>query len=153
MFAFSDKEIWMAAVSFDRVFGVHQHTMRVRNDRAEILAGNLANADTPAFKARDIDFNQALIQANSQLKAEDHKNPQMAKTAAGHMDISDLEALRDPELLLKYRQPFQPDTGNGNTVEVNTERMNYLSNTIEYQATMQFLNNRIRKMRSSFSGQ
>ena len=128
----------MSAVSFDKVFGVHQHTMRIRNNRAEVLAGNLANADTPGFKARDLDFNEALVQA-AHLQTVDN-NPPMAKTSNGHMDISDLEALKDPELLLKYRQPFQPDTGNGNTVEVNSERMNYLSNTIEYQATMQFLN-------------
>ena len=141
----------MSAVSFDKVFGVHQHTMRIRNQRAEVIAGNLANADTPGFKARDLDFNEALVQA-AHLQTVDN-NPPMAKTSNGHMDISDLEALKDPELLLKYRQPFQPDTGNGNTVEVNSERMNYLSNTIEYQATMQFLNGRISKLRTALRGQ
>lgn len=141
----------MSAVSFDKVFGVHQHSMRIRNNRAEVLAGNLANADTPGFKARDLDFNEALVQA-AHLQTVDN-NPPMAKTSNGHMDISDLEALKDPELLLKYRQPFQPDTGNGNTVEVNSERMNYLSNTIEYQATMQFLNGRISKLRTALRGQ
>ena len=141
----------MSAVSFDKVFGVHQHTMRIRNNRAEVLAGNLANADTPGFKARDLDFNEALVQA-AHLQTVDN-NPPMAKTSNGHMDISDLEALKDAELLLKYRQPFQPDTGNGNTVEVNSERMNYLSNTIEYQATMQFLNGRISKLRTALRGQ
>ena len=141
----------MSAVSFDKVFGVHQHTMRIRNNRAEVLAGNLANADTPGFKARDLDFNEALVQA-AHLQTVDN-NPPMAKTSNGHMDISDLEALKDPELLLKYCQPFQPDTGNGNTVEVNSERMNYLSNTIEYQATMQFLNGRISKLRTALRGQ
>ena len=141
----------MSAVSFDKEFGVHQHTMRIRNNRAEVLAGNLANADTPGFKARDLDFNEALVQAAHQQTVDN--NPPMAKTSNGHMDISDLEALKDPELLLKYRQPFQPDTGNGNTVEVNSERMNYLSNTIEYQATMQFLNGRISKLRTALRGQ
>lgn len=139
------------SMSFDKVFGVHQYTMRIRNERAEVLAGNLANADTPGFKARDLDFNDALVQANKALTTVDH-NPPMTKTSAGHMDMKDLEALREPNLLLKYRNPFQPDTGNGNTVEVSTERMNYMSNNIEYQATMQFLNGRISKLRTALKG-
>ena len=141
----------MSAVSFDKVFGVHQHTMRIRNNRAEVIAGNLANADTPGFKARDLDFNEALVQAAHLQTVK--PLPQMAKTAAGHMDITDLEKLKDPGSIMKYRNPFQPDTGNGNTVEVSTERMNYLSNNIEYQATMQFLNGRISKMRTALRGQ
>ncbi len=133
------------AISFDQVFGIHQHTMRIRNDRAEVIAGNLANADTPGFKARDLDFNQALVE-EAHLRLENNL-PTMTKTSARHMDLSDVP--RDPELLLKYRLPYQADTGNGNTVEVNSERMNYLSNNIEYQATMRFLNGRISKLMSA----
>lgn len=136
------------SISFDKVFGVHQHTMRIRNTRAEVLAGNLANADTPGFKARDIDFNQALVEANRKYQLVD-TNPPMTKTSAGHMDMKDLAALQGPNLIMKYRKPFQLDTGNGNTVEVSTERMNYMSNSIEYQATMQFLNGRISKLKSA----
>ena len=51
------------AIGFDKAFGVHQYTMGIRNQRAEVLAGNLANADTPGFKARDLDFNIAFKQA------------------------------------------------------------------------------------------
>lgn len=139
------------SISFDKVFGVHQHTMRIRNTRAEVIAGNLANADTPGFKARDIDFNQALVQAASQYKLVDTNAP-MVKTSANHMDLRDLEAMQGPNLIMKYRKPFQPDTGNGNTVEVSSERMNYMSNSIEYQATMQFLNGRISKLRNAIKG-
>ena len=138
------------SVSFDQVFGIHQHTMKVRNARAEIIAGNLANADTPGFKARDLDFNKALVDA-ARLQTINN-DPPMAKSSSGHMDISDLKALKEPELLLKYRNPFQPDTGNGNTVEISTERMNYMSNNIEYQATLNFLNGRISKLRSALKG-
>ena len=133
------------AISFDQVFGIHQHTMRIRNDRAEVIAGNLANADTPGFKARDIDFNTALIQ-EAGLKAVDNLPP-MTKTSDRHMDLSSVPD--DPDLTLKYRLPYQADTGNGNTVEVNSERMNYLSNNLEYQATMRFLNGRISKLMSA----
>ncbi|MBQ4246032.1 MAG: beta-galactosidase trimerization domain-containing protein, partial [Succinivibrio sp.] len=51
------------SIGFDALFGVHQHTMVIRNQRAEVLAGNLANADTPGYKARDLDFNVAFKQA------------------------------------------------------------------------------------------
>ena len=116
------------ALSFDQVFGIHQHTMRVRNDRAEVIAGNLANADTPGYKARGLDFNVALIE-QAKLKAIDN-NPPMTKTNEKHMDLSDLP--QDPELILKYRLPYQADTGNG-----------------EYRATMRFLNGRISKLMSA----
>ncbi|HIV14519.1 MAG TPA: flagellar basal body rod protein FlgB [Candidatus Avisuccinivibrio pullicola] len=133
------------ALTFNQVFGIHQHTMRIRNDRAEVIAGNLANADTPGFKARGLDFNAALIE-QAHLKTVD-SNPPMAKTNVRHLDLGDLP--RDPELLLKYRLPYQADTGNGNTVEVSTERMNYMTNNIEYRATLQFLNGRISKLMSA----
>lgn len=140
------------AITFDKVFGVHQHTMRIRNQRAEVIAGNLANADTPGFKARDIDFNEALVQA-AHVPTKPTIEMQMQTTAQGHMTMADLEAMQEPNLILKYRNPFQPDTGNGNTVEASSERMKYMSNNIEYQATMQFLNGKISTLRRSLSGQ
>lgn len=136
------------SISFDKVFGIHQHTMRIRTDRSEVIAGNLANADTPGYKARDIDFNTALVQ-QANLAFEQDKSAPMVKTNDRHMDLSDLE--RDPLLTLKYRLPYQADTGNGNTVEVNSERMNYMSNTIEYQATMRFLNGKISKLKTALT--
>lgn len=136
------------AITFDQAFGIHQYTMKVRNRRAEVLAGNLANADTPGFKARDLDFKLALKQAG-QLR-EQEAAPQLRKTDARHMDVGDLP--QDPELTMKFRLPYQADTGNGNTVEVGTERMKYVDNTLEYQATMQFLNGKISKLMSALRG-
>ncbi len=133
------------SISFDKIFGIHQHTMVVRTNRAEVLAGNLANADTPGFKARDLDFDLALTEAAH--LPENEPMPPMTKTSARHMDIRDLP--REPELTLKYRNPYQADTGNGNTVEVDSERMKMVDNTLEYQATMNFLNGRISKLLSA----
>ncbi|MBQ9274058.1 MAG: flagellar basal body rod protein FlgB [Succinivibrio sp.] len=137
------------AISFDSVFGVHQHTMLVRNNRAEVLAGNLANADTPGYKARDLDFKLALKEQASLHEIK--TGPEMVTTSKYHMDASALQD--DPELTLKYRLPYQADTGNGNTVEVNSERMKYVNNSVEYQATMSFLNNRISKLMSALRQQ
>lgn len=137
------------SVSFDKVFGIHQYTMGVRNKRAEVLAGNLANAETPGYKARDLDFSQALSQETGRSmiqKTSDVAVP-MIKTDSRHLDINALDD--DPELTLKYRNPYQADTGNGNTVETNTERMNYMQNSLEYQASLTFLNSRITKLMSA----
>ena len=71
------------AITFDKALGIHQHALEARVQRAEILANNMANADTPGFKARDLDF-QAMMQ-----KAQDSMSGfSMEKTQEGHMDIS-----------------------------------------------------------------
>jgi flagellar basal-body rod protein FlgB len=137
------------AVSFDKVFGVHQYTLDVRTKRAEVLAGNLANAETPGYKARDLDFGLALSEASDRQLTKPEKLPEerMNLTNSRHMDDSQLQD--DPELTLKYRMPYQADTGNGNTVEANSERMKYVQNTLEFQASLQFLNGRISKLMSA----
>ena len=137
------------SVSFDKVFGRHQYTMGVRNKRAEVLAGNLANAETPGYKARDLDFSQALSQASGRAMIRNIPDveEQMVKTDSRQLDISGLGD--NPVLTLKYRNPYQADTGNGNTVETNTERMNYMQNSLEYQASLTFLNSRITKLMSA----
>lgn len=71
----------------------------------------------------------------------------MIKTNDKHMDESSISD--EPELTLKYRLPYQADTGNGNTVEVSSERMKYMNNTMEYQATLTFLNGRIAKLKNA----
>lgn len=131
-------------ISFDKAFGVFQYTMGIRNQRAEVLAGNLANADTPGFKARDLDFDIAFKNA-AHVQMEEPSN--MIVTNSKHMKHSAIED--DPELTMKYRMPYQADTGNGNTVEVSTERMKYMNNNLEYQATLRFLNGRIAKLKSA----
>ncbi|MBO6258941.1 MAG: flagellar basal body rod protein FlgB [Succinivibrio sp.] len=135
------------ALSIDKAFGIHQYTMQVRNHRAEVLAGNLANADTPGYKARDLDFKNALAQAGN-LQFQKDSQLEMTKTSSRHFDVNDLPG-KEPDKTLKYRMPYQADTGNGNTVEVHTERMKYVDNSIEYQATLQFLNGRITKLMSA----
>ncbi|MGN0916492.1 MAG: flagellar basal body rod protein FlgB [Succinivibrio sp.] len=134
------------AITFDKVFGVHQHTMTIRNERAEVLAGNLANADTPGYKARDLDFDIAFKQAAKQSVQAPSR---MVQTNAKHMNENAISG--EPELTLKYRLPYQADTGNGNTVEVNSERMKFANNNMEYQATLTFLNGRISKLKKALS--
>jgi len=129
------------AISLDKAFGIHQHALLVRSERAEVLASNIANADTPGYKAKDIDFADAL--ANAQ-KNQSYK---MSKTNDKHFDLSiDIDPSK------KYRNPMQPDTGDGNSVDVQVERNLFMQNSMEYQASLRFLNGKIKAMNKALSG-
>ncbi|KZY94168.1 flagellar biosynthesis protein FlgB, partial [Oleiphilus sp. HI0073] len=100
------------AISFDNALGIHPQALELRVQRAELMANNLANADTPGFKARDIDFKAALAEQNAQLG--DQLN--MAATSSGH--ISNHSEMGKAEVL--YRTPLQPSL-DGNTVDTQQE--------------------------------
>jgi len=115
------------AISLDKALGIHQHALEGRVKRAEVLANNLANADTPGYKARDVDF-QAMMQ-----KAQDSMSGfGMTRTHESHMDTSPMG--EDSELL--YRVPHQPSV-DGNTVD----------------ASFQFLDGKVSGIKKALSGQ
>lgn len=136
------------SLSLDTAFGIHPYALGVRNARSEILAANLANGDTPGYKARDIDFKTALSQAMNNSSV----NPSavsLSRTNANH--ISDSSSVRIGNEL--YRVPLQPDTGDGNTVDVNVERSNFLENALMYQTSMEFLNLKISQITRALKGE
>lgn len=128
------------AISLDKALGVSQHALLVRSERAEVLASNIANADTPGYKAKDINFADAL--ANAQNK----QHYRMAQTHEKHFDLS--INLNSSE---QYRNPYQPDTGDGNSVDVQVERNKFMENSMEYQTSLQFLNSRFRGLKKALS--
>lgn len=129
------------AISFDKAFGIHQYTIGARSQRAELLSNNIANADTPGYKAQDLDFSAALEQAQS------NQSFGLARTNEQHIsaDVSLPGAL-------KYRVPNQPDTGDGNTVDLQQERTDFLENGLQYQASLEFLNSRISGLMKALKG-
>ena len=130
------------AISFDKAFGVHQYTLSVRAKRAEVLSSNIANADTPGFKARDIDFSQALQDAQGQ------QGFGLSTTSEKHFALQ-----MDPPGTTQYRNPLQPDTGDGNTVDVQQERSEFLRNSLEYQASLEFMNSKISGLLKALKGE
>ncbi|MCK0165284.1 flagellar basal body rod protein FlgB [Marinobacter sp. S6332] len=131
------------AITFDNALGIHQHALEARVKRAEVLASNLANADTPGFKARDLDF-QAMMQ-----KAQDNMSGfGMEKTHSGHMDASSGAA--DSDLL--YRVPNQPSV-DGNTVDAQAEQTRFMRNAMDYQASFQFLNGKFTGLTKALKGE
>ncbi|MGR5066269.1 flagellar basal body rod protein FlgB [Photobacterium sp. DNB22_13_2] len=129
------------SISFDKALGVHQHTVGVRAKRAETLASNLANANTPGYKAKDIDFQRALNAATSEAKVG------LSRTDGRHISASS-QVMGEQ----KYRVPTQPDTGDGNTVDSQLEQNLFMQNSIEYQASLDFLGSKFKNLSKALTG-
>jgi flagellar basal-body rod protein FlgB len=110
----------------DSLFGVHGAALTVRSQRMGVLASNIANASTPGYKARDIDFQSALASIEQ---------------PGGSMDSAML-----------YRVPLQPSQ-DGNTVELATEQTAFAENAVAYQTTLSFLNGRISTITRALRGE
>ena len=122
----------------DKAFSSHEKTLALRSQRMEILSRNIANADTPNFKAQDIDFKQVLKAAES---------TQMKTTQAGHIS----EAQSEADKGLKFRIPFNV-AFDGNTVELPVEQAKFGQSAADYQATLSILENRISGIRKALRG-
>jgi len=129
------------AINFDKAFGIHPDGMTLRAKRAEIIASNIANADTPGYKAKGMNFQDALKNASKNLQSS------MTRTHDKHFDTR-MELNNG----VSFRIPEQPDTGDGNTVDVQVERNLYLENSLEYQASVQFLNSKVKGLKKAISG-
>ncbi|MCW5569931.1 MAG: flagellar basal body rod protein FlgB [Steroidobacteraceae bacterium] len=129
----------------DAYLGVHQQALLLGARRTEVLANNLANADTPGFKARDIDFKAALAGAD----AAGTTLP-MTQTAALHLATGSLQG--ESPAGLRYRTPLAPSL-DGNTVEPQLEQAAFAENAVRYQATLTFLNARFRGLMTAITGQ
>ena len=118
----------------DEMLRFQSQALKLRSYRQELLAGNIANADTPNYKAVDIDFHQALASAAAP-----------AKTAPADPAGSPAAA---PVL---YRVPSQASL-DGNTVDMDAERAQFADNTVRYEAALQVLNAQIKTMLSALQG-
>ncbi|MCL1073960.1 flagellar basal body rod protein FlgB [Shewanella dokdonensis] len=130
------------AISFDKALGIHQYTLGIRAQRAEVLSSNIANADTPNYRARDVDFNAALQSAVGK-----QQSMQMAATSENHFDMKSLVQEN-----VKFRIPNQPDTGDGNTVDMQEEQQAFMQNALEYQMSLGFLGGKFSGMKKAIRG-
>ena len=120
---------------------VHAQALAIRSKRNEVLSSNIANAATPHFKARDIDFAQEIrkqITDQGPLRTNDARHFQQA----GHSGPAEL----------KYRIPTEP-TLDGNTVELAVEQVQFSENVLRYQISLGFLNRRISGLQSAIKGE
>lgn len=132
------------AINLDKLTGFHQTALNIREEKMEVIAGNLANANTPGYKARDIDFQQAMQDARSQQSGSSTMTRTHEAHYGGRLSVNSFD--------VDFRIPTQPDTGDGNTVEVQAERNEFLDNGMRYQATLQFLEGKLKGMKKALSG-
>ena len=134
----------------------HQTALSLRAERQQLLASNIANADTPNYKARDIDFKQVLqqaVQGGQGNAAAPATAVGLVKTAAGHLPGKQpAGALAQGTIQAQYRT-VQQGSVDGNTVDMDTERTNFADNAIRYQASVQLINGQIRSMMAAIQGQ
>ena len=131
----------MAAKGIDKALGISPQVLALRMKRMNLLTANIANADTPNYKARDIDFRAAMASATA-------SQARMDTTNAGHIALSGTSA--QPQI--QYRRPLQEST-NGNTVDAQAEHAAFMENAMRYQASIQLLDNRINGIKKAIKGE
>lgn len=134
-------------LDLDAHIGVHADALRIRSQRAELIANNLANADTPNFKARDVDFRAALAASGY---GEAGGGMSLSTTQGRH--LGGASAAGGAGETLRYRQPLAPAL-DGNTVDVQVEQASFAENAVRYQATLTFINSRLRGLMTAITGQ
>lgn len=131
------------AISIDKAFGIHENVMHLQTRRAQLLSQNLANSDTPGYKAKDIDFKAALKSlSNGNL------NMPLNTTQSGHIQpkgfFMGVESM--------YRQPTQSSL-DGNTVEPHVEMAEFTENSMRYLMTLRIMSGSINGMLSAIKGE
>jgi flagellar basal-body rod protein FlgB len=127
--------------SLDKTLDIPARALQLRSQRAEVLAANMANADTPYYKAMDFDFSAMLRDAANSGITLDTTNVSHIKSPAS--DPSNVE--------LKYRLPYQSSM-DGNTVETEVEQAQFAENAVQYQAAFTLLNGRIKSLLTAIKG-
>jgi len=135
------------SISFDKALGIHEKALGFRAQRAEVLANNIANADTPNYKARDLDFSSVLA-AESQKTQGGRMT--LERTSSRHIEAEGLASTADD--VLQYRTPLQPSLDQ-NTVDAQLEQSSYAENAIGFQASFTLLNNKFRGLMSALRGE
>jgi flagellar basal-body rod protein FlgB len=127
--------------TIDKYLAPHANAVSLRQQRMEVLASNIANAATPNYKARDLDFATAYNQAMTGSGTLD-------TTSSMHMPTTAPDG--GPDIL--FRNPINPSL-DGNTVELHVEQLQFAENATRYEASLQFLGDRIRGLRSALRGE
>jgi len=126
---------------FQNVFGIHEQALLLHGQRLGVLAENIANADTPNYKARDIDFSAVLAHSDAAPLP-------LAVTQGSHIAMNDGAT---PSADLMYRNPYQASL-DGNTVEMPVEQAAFSENNVRYQASLGFINGTIAELTLALNG-
>lgn len=133
------------AISFSNALGVHEQALMLRDQRSAIIASNIANSDTPGYKARDFDFASVL----KERMGMGGDTLELATSSSGHIG-SPSNSISDDMLL--YRTPLQPSL-DGNTVDEQLENAAFARNALDHQASFQFLNGKFTGLIKALRGE
>lgn len=145
------QRVLIMAISLDSYFAFNNAAMTVKSQRLEVISANIANASTPNYKARDLDFSGLL---RSSFESIDQKDAAPFRiTDSMHIDNYDKpKSWNDIEAGLTYYVPLSPSLDN-NTVEIGVEQARYGRAVVDYQASVQFLENKISGLRKALRGE
>jgi len=129
----------------DEMFKFHQTALNLRATRQELLASNIANADTPNYKAKDIDFASALQGA---LTGSGDKLA-VATTSSAHLSGAAGGSVLGAPVM--YRTPLQP-SADGNTVDMDVERAQFADNALRYEASVRFVSDEAKDVLAALQG-
>lgn len=132
------------SINFSKALGVHEQALTLRNQRTALLANNIANADTPGYKARDLDFRQLLEEAGNPNRHQ----VDVMRTHRRHLD--GVANSSSAEVL--YRVPHQASL-DGNTVDEQMENAIFARHALEHQASFQFLNGKFTGLMKALRGE
>jgi len=129
-------------ISFDKALGNLPGNLTLYGQRSSLLASNMANADTPGFKARDIDFRSVLAKSGgAQMSLKTTQGTHLGGASSAMSEATRL-----------YRVPIQPSI-DGNTVDTQVETAEFTKNSMRYQATLAFLNGKFKGLRLAIKGE
>lgn len=132
-------------------FDHHATALQLRAQRQQVLSANIANADTPGYKARDLDFGSRLREMLAGAPAD--PRARVVSTDPGHLGGLRREADGSLQLTtLKYRRAEQASI-DGNTVDIDRERANFADNALRYEASLRFINGSVKKILSAMRGE
>jgi len=134
------------SISFESALGIHEKALGFRAQRAEVLANNIANADTPHYKARDLDFAAVLAEQNAKAQ---RGTMQLSRTDGQHIAA---EGLSIADAGLRFRTPHQPSIDQ-NTVDLQLEQASYAENAVQFQASFTFLNSKFKGLIGALRGE
>jgi flagellar basal-body rod protein FlgB len=137
------------ANAIDAALKFHTDALNVRAYRQQLLAANIANADTPGYKARDIDFRRTMQDKLAGSAAAGAAGVALVRTSAAHLAPRDGAAAAPGPVL--YRNPVQPSL-DGNTVDMDVERAQFAQNAIHYEANLMMINSQLKALLSAIQG-
>ena len=134
--------------------GFHGNALLVRSERQRAIASNIANADTPGYVGRDVNFVATLKEATeaSERSARSASSRAASTSDPRHIPLPTVRFHSDRDSALGYSVQTQPSLDN-NTVDLDRERANFVDNAVRYEATLRFINGSSKTMLSAIQGQ